>query len=287
MYRVDPINRGENPTLGLLSQLQTSIKIPEVYHEIMKIAGISGNYSCFITPPEKLDESLQKIIELGLTGLNIGSPYQEKIIPWLATLSEGANMIGAVNTIVRHGQFLKGYNTNALGLMDALAAAGLKTAQCSSALILGSGGAARSALFLLHWLGVPEITVAGRDLGKTENVTSYLGGGEPMLLEEALEKTKTADIVINATTVSNAKANPELAHRLKQMPLTKCRMVVDFNYDSKDNIWHELARSQPCSFLDGITLLAYQTRHALTLWTGKQIPLTVVSEALQNIGHQP
>ncbi|MEA1921485.1 MAG: hypothetical protein U9N63_02395, partial [Pseudomonadota bacterium] len=159
MYKVDSINRGQNPTLGLLSQLQTSPKIPEVYHEIMKITGISGDYSCFRTTPEKLDESLQKIIELGLTGVNIGSPYQEKIIPRLATLSEGANMIGAVNTIVRHGQFFKGYNTNARGLMDALTAKGLKTAKCSSALILGSGGAARSALFLLHWLGVPEITV--------------------------------------------------------------------------------------------------------------------------------
>ena len=252
----------------------------------MRIVGISGNYSCFMTTPEKLDESLQTFIKLGLTGVNIGSPYQEKIIPWLATLSEGANMIGAVNTIVRHGQFFKGYNTNALGLMDALTAVGLKTAKCSSALILGSGGAARSALFLLHWLGVPEITVAGRNLGKTENVTSYLGGGQPMLLDDALEKTETANIVINATSVSNAKEAPELARRLKQMPLTECRMVVDFNYDNEDNIWSELAQSQPCSFLDGITLLAYQTRHALTLWTGQQIPLTAVSEALQNIKHQ-
>ncbi|MCD6292846.1 MAG: hypothetical protein J7M09_05250, partial [Deltaproteobacteria bacterium] len=287
LYKVDSIKRGQNPTLGLLSQQKTTGKIPETYQEIMKIVGISGNYSCFTTAPEKLDESLQKFIGLGLTGINIGSPYQEKIIPWLATLSEGANMIGAVNTIVRHGQFFKGYNTNALGLMDALAATGLATAKCTSALVVGSGGAARSALFLLHWLGVPEITVAGRNLGKTENVTSYLGGGQPMLLKDALEKTKTAEIIINATTVSNTKADSELAQQLELMPLTGCRMVVDFNYDEQDNIWHELAQSQSCSFLDGTTLLAYQTRHALTLWTGQQIPLTAVSEALQKISDLP
>ena len=283
LYKVDSINRGQNPTLGLLSLQQASTKISKIYHEVMKIAGISGDYSCFRTPPEKIDESLQKFIELGLTGINIGPPYQAEIIPWLATISEGANVIGAVNTIVRHGQFFKGYNTNALGLMDALTAAGLKTARCTSALILGSGGNARSALFLLHWLGVPDITVAGRNLNKTENVTSHLGGGQPMLLEDALKKTETANIVINATNISSAKEDLELAHRLKQMPLTECRMVVDFNYNNEDNIWHKLARSQPCSFLDGITLLAYQSRHALTLWTGKQIPLETVSEALQNI----
>ena len=249
----------------------------------MKIAGISGSYKCFTTTPKNLDESLQNLTDIGLTGANIGSPYQEKIIPLLATLSEGANMIGAVNTIVPHGRFLKGYNTNALGLMDALAATGLKTAKCSSALILGSGGAARSALFLLHWLGVPQITVAGRDLEKAESMTLYIGGGEPVLLDDALQQEITADIIINATTVSNPQGGPELTNLVSRMPLTKCQMVVDFNYDNEDNIWRELARIQACSFMDGVTVLAYQTRHALTLWTGKQIPLATVSEALQNI----
>ena len=284
MYKVDSIDRGQNPDLGFLSLAQTSSsKIPEVYQEVMKIAGISGSYKCFTTTPENLEDCLQNFLDINLTGVNVGPPYQETIIPLLATLSEGANMIGAVNTIVHHGRFIKGYNTNALGLMDALAAIGLATAKCSSALILGSGGAARSALFLLHWLGIPEITVAGRDLKKTESTTLHIGGGDPTLLESALQQTTAADIVINATSVSNPQEAPKLANLISRMPLTKCQMVVDFNYTQEDNFWHELARTQPCPFLDGLTILAYQTRHALTLWTGKQIPLKVVSEALQKI----
>ncbi len=284
MYKVDSIDRGKNPDLGFLSLAQTSSsKIPEIYQEVMKIAGISGSYKCFTTTPENLEDCLQNFLDINLTGVNIGPPYQETIIPLLATLSEGANMIGAVNTIVHHGRFIKGYNTNALGLMDALAAIGLATARCSSALILGSGGAARSALFLLHWLGIPEITVAGRDLKKTENTTLHIGGGDPTLLESALQQTTTADIVINATSVSSPQEAPELADLVSRMPLAECQVVVDFNYTQEDNFWHELARTQPCPFLNGLTILAYQTRHALTLWTGKQIPLKVVSEALQKI----
>lgn len=249
----------------------------------MKVAGISGSYKCFTSTPEKLEECLQNFLDINLTGVNIGPPYQEDIIPFLATLSEGANMIGAVNTIVHHGRFIKGYNTNALGLMDALAATGIKTAKCTSALILGSGGAARSAIFLLHWLGVPIITVAGRDFKKTEGATLHIGGGDPLLLEKALQQTITADIVINATSISNPQEDSELADMVSRVSLTGCQMVVDFNYDQKNNLWHNLARSQTCPFLDGLTLLAYQTRHALTLWTGKQLPLKIVSEALQKI----
>ena len=284
MYKVDSIDRGQNPDLGFLSLAQTSSsRIPEIYQEVMKIVGISGSYKCFTTTPENLEDCLQNFLDINLTGVNIGPPYQETIIPLLATLSEGANMIGAVNTIVHHGRFIKGYNTNALGLMDALAAIGLATAKCSSALILGSGGAAKSALFLLHWLGIPEITVAGRDLKKTESTTLHIGGGDPTLLESALQQTTTADIVINATSVSSPQEAPELADLVSRMPLAECQVVVDFNYTQEDNFWHELARTQPCPFLNGLTILAYQTRHALTLWTGKQIPLKVVSEALQKI----
>ena len=259
------------------------MRLPEIYQEVMKLAGITGSYECFTTSPKNLDEGLQNLVDIGLTGANIGAPYQEKIIPLIATLSEGANMIGAVNTIVRHGQFLKGFNTNALGLMDALAATGLKTARCASALVLGSGGAARSALFLLRWLGIPQITVAGRDLKKTEETTLHIGGGEPVLLNDVLQQEIAADIVINTTTVSSPQAAPELASLVNRMPRAKYQMIVDFNYDNKENIWHELARAQTCSFMDGLTLVAYQTRHALTLWTGKQIPLEVVSEALKKI----
>jgi len=288
LYKVDSIDRGKNPALGFLSLTQTSnSRIPEVYQEVMKIAGISGSYKCFTTTPEKLEDCLQNFLDINLTGVNIGPPYQEEIIPLLATLSEGANMIGAVNTIVHHGRFIKGYNTNSLGLMDALATSGLKTAKCSSALVLGSGGAARSALFLLHWLGVPTITVAGRDLKKTESTTLHIGGGDPALLEETLQQEIAANIVINATTISNPQEAPALAELVDRMPLTECQMVVDFNYDQENNLWHDLARSQKCPFLDGLTLLAYQTRHALTLWTGKQLPLKIVSEALQKINDHP
>ena len=66
-------------------------------------------------------------------------------------LSEGANIIGAVNTIVRNGDTLKGYNTNAIGIMDALTESGFE-AEGKSALIFGTGGAAMAAAFIFNWL---------------------------------------------------------------------------------------------------------------------------------------
>ena len=60
---------------------------------------------------------------LHIAGANVTAPFKEAILPHLDALSEGARIIGAVNTIVRDNGRLKGYNTNAIGIMDALGSA--------------------------------------------------------------------------------------------------------------------------------------------------------------------
>ena len=49
-------------------------------------------------------------------GINVTIPYKETVIPYLDEVTEEAEEIGAVNTIVQKGGRLIGYNTDALGL---------------------------------------------------------------------------------------------------------------------------------------------------------------------------
>lgn len=67
-------------------------------------------------------EELQKVLKIkGLRGLNVTIPYKEAIIPYLDSLDEEAEMIGAVNTIkIKKNGNLKGYNTDHFGFAKAL-----------------------------------------------------------------------------------------------------------------------------------------------------------------------
>ena len=93
----------------------------------------------------------------GLAGLNITIPYKTLIIPFLDELDETSRLIGAVNTIrIEHREndrvYLKGYNTDVFGFEQSLRPM-LKPLH-RKALVLGTGGASKSVLFVFEKLGI-------------------------------------------------------------------------------------------------------------------------------------
>ncbi|MCX5884032.1 MAG: shikimate dehydrogenase, partial [Deltaproteobacteria bacterium] len=113
-------------------------KAPEYFSAIMKRVGIKGTYEPFMVKPGEIEKAVREIRNLNVAGANVTIPYKEAVIPYLDELSEGATIIGSVNTIVRKGDKLKGYNTNAIGFMDALKDAGFDAAG-KSVLVFGTG----------------------------------------------------------------------------------------------------------------------------------------------------
>ncbi|NIA19179.1 MAG: hypothetical protein GWP07_01935 [Xanthomonadaceae bacterium] len=285
MYTVTGVNKNAAKVFGFLSDARAlTSKAPALYRVLMELAGLSGTYTAFMVDSGDLEAAVQGLGALNITGANIGVPYQEQIIPHIFALSEGAKIVGAVNTIVRHGLYYKGYNTNALGLMDALGADGFKTAACKSALVVGTGGAARAAVFVFNWLGIPSMVVTGRQLKNAKKIVTHIGGGQPNLLTSLADQPITANIVVNATTVSHVDEAPDLATLIHRINLCDCQMVVDFNYDKQPNIWHELADRQGVKFMDGLPILGHQAKHMLALfWPGLKISAATVATAIKKI----
>ena len=128
------------------------LKSPSMFSVILKRAGIKGTYVSFKVGPEQIGQAIQSLRVLHIAGANITVPYKEVVIPYLDVLSEGARFIGAVNTIVPKGDLLKGYNTNAIGFMDALNEAGFDVAgkSVSGALMMMAAHEALHSLPLIH-----------------------------------------------------------------------------------------------------------------------------------------
>lgn len=244
-------------------------KSPAMFTTVMQRQGIKGMYVPFKVVPKEIGKALQSLRILNIAGANVTVPYKETVIPYLDILSEGANVIGAINTIVRNGDELKGYNTNAIGFMDALDSAGFNP-EGKSALIVGTGGAARAVAFILNWLRTKAIVVSGRNDAKVQQIVKRFGGeGVPL---KSLDRNLNADIVINATSVSSADESPEMAAFAADLNVTGCELVVDLNYNRSENFWQAKAREKNIKFMDGLLPLAYQARRTFALWTGLQVP---------------
>jgi len=246
------------------------VKSTAVFSTVLRRMGIKGTYVPFKVAPDHLGQALQSLRILNIAGANITVPYKEMVIPYLDILSEGANIIGAINTIVAVDGKLKGYNTNAIGFMDALSYVGFD-AENKSALVFGTGGAARAVVFILNWLRTKTIFLTGRDEGKTHKMVQQFGG-ECKSLSSLEGQTLPVDIIVNATSVSSPEESPEMASLIGSLTAPNCEVMVDLNYDRPKNFWREAAENHGIRFLDGLMPLAYQARRTFALWTGLQVP---------------
>lgn len=272
--------RIENKFFLLGDERVLHTRAPEIFTAIMRKTGVAGTYEPFVVSPGKLSESVREIRSLNITGANVTIPYKETIVPYLDELSEGATIIGSINTIVRKGNKLKGYNTNAIGFMEALKEAGID-ASGKSALVFGTGGAARAVVFILNWVHANPILVTGRSKDKVGAIIKQIGG-EAIALDTLSDKFLSVNLVVNATSVSSPEESPELAAIVNRIKLTDCEMVIDLNYGRQSNFWREMADDRGIPFMDGFSSVVNQAMCTFALWTGIEVDAETVIMAIKD-----
>jgi shikimate dehydrogenase len=215
-----------------------------------------------------LAQILPAMRTLGFRGINVTVPLKEKVTPFLATVSEEAGRIGAVNTLLNGPSGWEGYNTDAPGFADAY----LKELDPCPALVLGAGGAARAVLSALLDTGFRP-TVCARRREKAEGLARHFT--EATSLEVGVRPWEDPGgpwrLVVNALSVSSPE---ELGPSPPTPGIEPGGLVADLNYGRPENFFRELALSSGAGFRDGLLMLACQARLSFIRWTGRNdIPL--------------
>lgn len=144
-------------------------------------------------------------------GLSLTMPLKRAVLPLLDETSEPALAVGGANTVVfRDGRRL-GYNTDVYGIVTALAEAGFPGAGRApeTALIMGGGATACSALAALRELGASEATVAVRETTRAAEAVAAAGRlGMTVAIRtlREVERSPAADLVIS--TLPAGAADP-------------------------------------------------------------------------------
>lgn len=121
--------------------------------------------------------------------INVTIPYKQTVIPYLDSVSEIAQKIGAVNTIVNRNGKLYGYNTDYYGMKALIERVGLDL-HGKTVLVLGTGGTSKTAQVVAADLGAARVLTVSRK--KTAAYIDY---------EEAVTRYADANIIINTTPV--------------------------------------------------------------------------------------
>jgi shikimate dehydrogenase len=207
-------------------------------------------------------------------GLSLTMPLKEVALDVAEEATPVAEAIGAANTLVLRGGRRLADNTDAPGIVDALAEIGVKEAD--EVAVLGAGGSARGALAAAKRLGASSVTVYARRreaVAELEPVASRLdlrlkaaGWGEA-------ERCGRADLVI--ATVPKGAAD---GLRPVWGPDT---VLFDILYDPWPTPLAAAAERDGVRVLDGLALLLAQAVRQWTRFTGvDRAPVAAMREAL-------
>lgn len=189
-------------------------------------------------------------------GLNVTIPYKMVVMPFCDAISGEAAAIGSVNTLVKRGGRLYGYNTDAHGFAYMAARAGLRF-EGKKLLVFGNGGAARTVRFVAKAQGAKEVVCLSRN-----GADNY----------ENMGRHRDAQILVNATPVGMYPHTEESPVELEGF--ASCEAVLDLVYNPLRTRLLQAAEGLGIPHAGGLAMLAAQARMAGELFFDRRIEET-------------
>jgi shikimate dehydrogenase len=218
--------------------------------------------------PEVLPELIRAVRVMRFDGLNITYPCKQSVMPLLDALSEEARAIGAVNTMVREGDRLVGYNSDGPGWSWGFQRA-LPKADLSRVVLLGAGGAGSACADAVLRLGARQLVLVDRDRSRADELAARLNrhfpGARVSVAGDAATGLQGASGLIQATPVGMASHSG--------MPLDKALLrpalwVSEIVYVPLETPLLKAARRIGCATADGGHMNVGQAVRAFKLFTG-------------------
>lgn len=205
----------------------------------------------------------------GFAGLNITYPCKQRVMPLLDALSEEARAIGAVNTVVREGDRLVGYNTDASGWSWGFRRA-LPRADLSRVVLLGAGGAGAACADAVLRLGAAQLVVVDQEAARATALVERLSGHFPKsrlsTAADAAAALPGATGLIHATPVGMAK-HPGMA--IAEALLHPAMWVSEIVYVPLETPLVQAALRIGCATAHGGHMNVGQAIGAFKLFTGR------------------
>lgn len=230
-----------------------------------EIHSMLGNYEYRLFEVEK--NELENFIKHGeWNGINVTIPYKKEVMPFLDEISENAQKIGSVNTVVRRSDgTLFGDNTDYYGFLYTVKRSGINFFG-KKVLVLGTGGASLAVKAVISDLNAREIISISRS---GEN--NY----------QNIKNHADADIIVNTTPVGMYPKN--LVSPVKVSDFTHLSAVFDIIYNPQKTQLVLDAEKLDIPAFSGLSMLVAQAKRASEIFFDKEIDDSVTEKILKKV----
>lgn len=262
---------GKTRVVGILGgpgQVSESYS-PLIHNAAFESLGLNWVYVPFGVEVKQLAECVSGLGAAGVAGFNVTTPHKVAVLDHLASLSDAAREIGAVNVVRGTPSGWEGFNTDGPGLVRFLHSMDVGVSG-ARVLVLGAGGAARAAVYELAQRGATSVTVAARDPLRAMALSHLAGNSR--FAAEGLPPSGGYDLVINALP-------PEALASLPLSTVSAGTTFLDMTYWSATTALMEAADRAGARAFNGLGMLVHQAALSFEVWTGREAPLEAMEAA--------
>lgn len=261
---------------------------PMMHNYYSEQLGVDMTYVPFRVQPGQVETAVRGAYALNLCGINVTVPHKQEVMKCLVGIDDAAKVIGAVNTLVRADGGYKGYNTDAAGLLRAMTEAGMEIAG-KTCILLGAGGAAKAAAYVLVKEGAAKVYVLNRSLERAQELADYINeesGREvlfPLALTEWRAIQESGCLAVQTTSVG-MHPNTDVSPVEDTEFFEKLDAAFDAVYTPAETKFMRLAAAAGARVSNGLDMLLYQGIAAYELWhPDLTVPGEVIDGARQLI----
>lgn len=274
-------------------------KSPAMHRAAFEALALPHTYEAVLVTAADLPAYVARVRSGDLGGFNVTIPYKRAVLEHVDVVDPSAMLAGAANTIYRDAGRVHATNTDVAALAGELRALGPDACASLSekpvsgpprkAVVLGAGGAARSAVVALgsdlsaHVVevrarrGAPELAREMqsklRDAGSKCEVS---GRG----LEPHADETIACVVQATSAGMTGADDGEAISSAIDWDHVPPRAIALDVVYAPADTSFLAAARVHGLRHANGLGMLARQGALALEVWLGRPAPYNAMLGAL-------
>ena len=278
----------ETKVVTLLGHPVEHSRSPTIHNTAFRAQGVNAVYVATPVRPDRIADAVAGLRAMQFLGANVTVPHKESVRPLLDEVSERVAAVGAVNTIVREGDTLRGDNTDVAGFLAPLVEAVGDALDGARMVVFGAGGAARAVVYgLLDRYRPARLTLVARRPEQAEALSADLDGYDAT---DALRVTTFADagdavrdsrLLVNATPLGMAPDRADQTPWPDTGDLHDDQVAYDLVYTPEETRFLRAAAAQGATTIGGLDMLVEQAAAAYRQWTGRDMPTNAVRDALR------
>ncbi len=280
LYHCDTID-ADTEFFGVIADPVAHSYSPLIHNRAFADQKLNARYLPLRVASDDLQNFMMHCRSMGINGVSVTIPHKEAAIDYCSQAESSATGIGAVNTMVFHGEDTLGYNTDYRAAMDCIQEAfGLGKAERKSmgdkrVMVLGAGGVSRAIAWGLRQRNA-EVMISSRNHGRAQALASELGC---QAVEWDLRHHPKVQLLVNGTPVG---MHPDVDNTpYNATSLNEYMTVFDTVYNPESTLLIKHARLAKCNIVTGVDMFVRQAAYQFKIFTGREAQASQMRDTIK------